>query len=455
MTVFYARGSTETSISREEAKRALQEVFRKIGERKKVCIVPPDFTRFHSRAGLLTQLTYEHYGDAVSDVIPALGSHEPISNEHRVRMFGDIPAALFRVHDWRNDVVTIGHIPAEVVREASDGHLDEPWPAQLNKLVWEGGHDLILSIGQVVPHEVMGMANFNKNLFVGVGGKEAIDYSHFIGASYGMERMMGRADNPLRNILNRASRNFLGKLPLVYVLTVVGPMGDEGDLALRGLYVGDDEECFRQAAELSVEVNFTAVPHPLPKVVVHLDADEFRSTWLGNKAIYRTRMAIADGGELIILAPGVDKFGEDPRIDTLIRKFGYRTTPEIMGFLRESLELRTNLSAAAHLIHGSPEERFRVTYCPGGLSREEVEEGEGRASRGTGGEDHLLVHQPARFTGTGPVGQQVCLERTEAGILDVNPLSRRACWGNLWKQALGEPYNVESFACWRCGALMN
>eukprot|EP00968_Pinguiococcus_pyrenoidosus_P000750 scaffold47_cov258-Pinguiococcus_pyrenoidosus.AAC.77 len=112
---------------------------------------------------------------------------------------------------------------------------------------------------------------------------------------------------------------------------------------------------------------------PLDKAVVYLDAEKFHSTWLGNKAIYRTRMAMRDGGHLIILAPGVCRFGEDDAIDLLIRKFGYRTTPETMENLKNSFELKENLSAAAHLIHGSSEGRFRITYCPGGLSKEEVE----------------------------------------------------------------------------------
>ncbi|CAM9236112.1 unnamed protein product [Ectocarpus sp. 12 AP-2014] len=373
MTIYYARGSPQDVITPRDAKEALDVAFEKLGKREKVCIVPPDYTRFHSRAGMLTQLAYRHYGEAVKDVMPALGSHEPLTEDERERMFEIVPAELFRVHDWRNDVVTIGHVPAEAVKEASCGHLDVPWPAQVNRLVWEGGHDLVLSIGQVVPHEVMGMSNYNKNLFVGLGGKDAIDLSHFIGACYGMERMMGRADNPLRRILNRAADDFLQKLPLVYVLTVIGPAGNSGGLALRGLFIGDDEECFNAAAKLSLEVNFTLVPRPIQKAVVFLDRDEFKSTWLGNKSIYRTRMAMADGGELIVMAPGVAKFGEDPDIDALIRRYGYRTTPEIMEFLKKALELQKSLSAAAHLIHGSSEGRFTITYCPGGLTREDVE----------------------------------------------------------------------------------
>jgi nickel-dependent lactate racemase len=269
-------------------------------------------------------------------------------------------------------VVTVGEVPGEFVAAATEGIYTKSWPAELNRLVWRGGHDLILSIGQVVPHEVVGMANYNKNLFIGAGGAAGINESHFIGAAYGMERMMGRADTPLRRILNYAQEHFCRHLPLVYVLTVIGPR-DDGSLAVRGLFIGDDVECFNLAAALSVEVNFTVLDEEPRKMVVFLDPEEFHSTWLGNKAIYRTRMAIATGGELVVLAPGVKTFGEDPQIDRLIRRYGYRTTPEIMRFVDENDDLRGNLSAAAHLIHGSSENRFRITYCPGKLTREEIE----------------------------------------------------------------------------------
>ena len=207
---------------------------------------------------------------------------------------------------------------------------------------------------------------------MGTGGSEGINESHFIGAAYGMERMMGRANTPLRKILNYAQDEFCQNLPLLYVLTVIGT-NECGELVTRGLFVGDDHECFERAAALSVEVNFTQLDEPLDKVVVYLDPEEFHSTWLGNKAIYRTRMAIADAGELIVLGPEVGTFGEDPEIDRLIRKYGYRTTPEIMEFMDSNEDLKANLSAAAHLIHGSSENRFSITYCSGKLSREEIE----------------------------------------------------------------------------------
>jgi nickel-dependent lactate racemase len=372
MTTYFAAGSPTTELSNADIRDALFGVFRQLGERRRVLALPPDFTRFNSRGGLLTCLAYEYYGERLVDVMPALGTHVPMPDWQLEKMFPGVPKSLVREHRWRDDVVTIGEVPAEYVSEVTEGLWTRPWPAQLNKLLWEGGHDLILSVGQVVPHEVIGMANYNKNVFVGTGGAKGINESHFIGAAYGMERMMGRANTPLRKILNYAQDHFCQHLPLMYVQTVVGA-NEKGELVTRGLYIGNDADCFERAAELSLQVNFTLLDEPLDRVVVYLDHEEFHSTWLGNKSIYRTRMAIADGGQLTVLAPGVKTFGEDPQIDVLIRKYGYRTTPEIMSFMRDNDDLRANLSAAAHLIHGSSEGRFSITYCPGHLSRAEIE----------------------------------------------------------------------------------
>jgi len=367
MSLLFAAGSPTTEISAAAVKAGLFEALGKLGERKRVLAVPPDFTRLHSKAGLLTEFSWEYYGRAMTDVLPALGTHKAMTDNEIASMYGATPRSLFRVHDWRNDVVTLGEVPGEFVREVSEGKVDYPWPAQVNKLLRDGGHDLILSFGQVVPHEVVGMANGNKNIFIGTGGAMGIHRSHFLGAVYGMERMMGRAETPVRRVLNYASEHFATNMPIVYVLTVVG------ELVVRGLFVGDDAECFDRAAALSLEVNFQMLDRQIRKAVVFLDPHEFKSTWLGNKSVYRTRMALADDAELIVLAPGVREFGEDKAIDGLIRRYGYCGTPATLAAVKTDPELAANLSAAAHLIHGSSEGRFTIRYCPGHLTREEIE----------------------------------------------------------------------------------
>jgi nickel-dependent lactate racemase len=372
MSLYCATGSAEADLSGRQLKDLLAESLAKLGRRSSVLAVPPDESRAHSRAGELTSYAWEYYGERLKAVLPALGTHTAMRPEQIARMFADVPLSLFRVHHWRTDVETLGEVPAEFVREQSEGKLSYAWPAQVNQLIARGGFDLILSIGQVVPHEVIGMANYNKNILVGTGGREGINRSHYLGAVYGMERIMGRAQNPVRNVLNYASDHFLRHLPIVYVLTVIGRKQD-GALALRGLFIGDDIECFNLAADLSLKVNIEMLDEPIQKTVVYLDPQEFHSTWIGNKAIYRTRMALADGAELIILAPGVKEFGEDKGIDGLIRKYGYRGTEATLEAVAAHADLANDLSAAAHLIHGSSEGRFRITWCPGQLTREEVE----------------------------------------------------------------------------------
>jgi nickel-dependent lactate racemase len=373
---------------------ALARVLADIGGSPKVLVLPPDITRFYSRAGFFTDLACRELGKsgagADMTVMPALGTHMAMTKEELGRMFPRTPLDKFRVHNWRNDVVELGRIEADWVEKVSAGAVRYDWPVQVNRLLRDGGFSLILSIGQVVPHEVIGMANHAKNLFVGTGGKEAIDKSHFAGAAYGMERMMGRADTPVRAMFDEGFRRFGDQLPpVLWVLTVIGPRsgqetaegpaenqqpGGGSSLAVRGLFVGFGRECFTEAAALAREVNVDILDEPVKKAVVYLEPEEFRTTWLGNKAIYRTRMAMADNGELVILAPGLERFGEDRDIDALIRAHGYRPAAVIRERVRGNQELAANLSAAAHLIHGSSEGRFTVRYCPGpGVSRAEIE----------------------------------------------------------------------------------
>jgi nickel-dependent lactate racemase len=372
MSLYCAQGSVGSDFSPEQLRQLLEESLAKLGARNRVLAVPPDQSREHSRAGELTRFAWQYYGDRLKAVLPALGTHSPMRTEQIARMFGEVPQELFRVHNWRRDVETLGEVPAEFIHEKSEGKLNYPWPAQVNRLISQGGFDLILSLGQVVPHEVIGMANYTKNVLIGAGGREGINRSHYLGAVYGMERIMGRAENPVRSVLNYAAERFLHQLPIVYVLTVVSRR-ESGGLAVRGLFIGDTSECFHLAAELSLKVNFEMLDEPIRKAVVYLDPREFQSTWLGNKAVYRTRMALADGADLIILAPGVKEFGEDKGIDKLIRQYGYHGTPATLAAVEANKDLASDLSAAAHLIHGSSEGRFNITWCPGHLSREEIE----------------------------------------------------------------------------------
>ena len=253
----------------------------------------------------------------------------------------------------------------------SEGLVRDPIDVEVNKRIMDPSYDLVISVGQVVPHEVVGMANYSKNLFVGCGGSSMINASHMLGAFYGMERIMGRDFSPVRKVFDYAQERFLKDVPLMYVLTVTTQ--DKDDVLLHGLFIGRDRAVFEQAVELSRKKNLNRVETPFRKVIVFLDEREFKSAWLGNKAIYRTRMAIADGGELIIIAPGVKKFGEDAKNDELIRKYGYVGRKKVLKLCKEKNDLKSNLSVAAHLIHGSSDGRFTITYAADKLTKQEVE----------------------------------------------------------------------------------
>ncbi len=370
--MLFSGGSRTDSFTLEDARAVLFAALDELGERRRVLALPPDFTRVHSQAGPLTEAVWEYYEENLKDILPATGTHTPMTETEIGAMFGTVPKSRFRVHDWRDGLATLGEVPGAFVEDVSEGRLDYAVPIQVDRLLIDGGYDLILSIGQVVPHEVVGMAGYEKNVLIGTGGAEAINKTHFLGAVYGMERMMGRADTPVRRVLRYGAEHFARDLPIVHVLTVVA-RDAEGRLVMRGLFIGDEPECFDRAAALAREVNVELLAKPLNKMVVYLEPAEFKSTWLGNKSIYRTRMAIADGGELVVLAPGVDRFGEDRGIDALIRKYGYVGTPQVLDLVKRHEDLRQNLSAAAHLIHGSTEGRFTITYCPCGLTKREVE----------------------------------------------------------------------------------
>jgi len=389
---YAAHGGPAFDLSDEELDVLLSEALSKAiadtGDSGPVIVLPPDITRFYSKAGYLTGIAARELSGRLGAVLPALGTHMAMTSGELDRMFPRVPREKFLVHDWRNDVVTLGRIEEAWLEKATEGKIKYDWPVQVNKLLIKsdvnGGFSMAISLGQVVPHEVIGMANHTKNIFVGTGGKEAIDKSHFMGASYGMERMMGRIDTPVRALFDEGFKRFANLLPpILFVLTVVGPRSESeaastgkprGSLAVRGLYIGFGRECFTQAATLAQKVNVDILEEPIKKAVVYLEPEEFRTTWLGNKAVYRTRMAMADGGELLILAPGLERFGEDMGVDKLIRKFGYRPSKVILEKLEKEKEIAENLSVAAHLIHGSSEERFTVRYCPGpGVSRAEIE----------------------------------------------------------------------------------
>ncbi|MBN2213576.1 MAG: DUF2088 domain-containing protein [Bacteroidales bacterium] len=371
---FYREGNFIGEETQKEMMEQLVEEARKRFNRpiRKVLLLPPDITRYHSGAGKITNMLYHILGSSCHiDIIPTLGQHVKHTRSENQWMFGNIPNRCFIVHDWQTSCTLLGEISKEFVKYVSDDHADWPIPIEINRAVIEGEYDLIVNIGQIVPHEVLGFANQNKNYFIGLAGKSTICASHMMAAAYGIEDNLGQIITPLRGCYFLAERDYLKNIPDVYVL-IVKTRNNEGETHTTGLYVGEDTQTYINAAKYAREHTIHVFKKPLQKVVCIMDQKEFKSTWVANKAIYRTRKVIADGGELLIIAPGVERFGEQKEVDLLIRKYGYKGTPYTLNAYNSDPELHELGHAAAHLMHGSSEGRFKITYAPGKLSRDEI-----------------------------------------------------------------------------------
>jgi nickel-dependent lactate racemase len=353
--------------------KSAEECLKRINENpKNVLLLPPDITRAHSQAGYITERLYIFFSTmAEAFVMPALGQHLPHTPEQNSRMFGSIPENKILKHNWRKDGKRIGNVPAEYVKKVTQGKAAWDIPINVNKLVVEEKWDIIINIGHVVPHEVLGFSNHNKNYFIGLGGKETICASHMAAACCGIENNLGNPVTPLRHCFNKAESECLNNLADTYIMVVMA-YNNENQLVHTGFYCGDDADTYLLAARHSASANITITP-PLKKVVAFMQGDEFFSTWVANKAIYRTRKAMADGGELVIIAPGLKRFGEQDDVDKVIRTFGYSGTKKIMKLRKKHEELNELTHATAHLIHGSSEGRFKITYAPGNLTKEEIE----------------------------------------------------------------------------------
>lgn len=370
---FYAE-SYDGVLDRGEIERVLDGVLAQVPDAKRVLLVPPDITRCYSYAGVITAYCYRHLsGQAEVKIMPALGTHRMMTRKEQVSFIGeDIPEEAYLTHNWRTDTVKIGTIPASYIEEISDGKCSMEIDAEVNHMLVDQSFDLVISVGQVVPHEVVGMANYSKNILVGLGGRQMINKSHMVGAVCNMETIMGNTDSPVRRMLDYAEEHFLKDVPLVYVLTVTTEENHEA--AVHGIFAGGTRAPYERACELAKRWNVTYLPERVKKVVAYLEPQEFTSTWVGNKAVYRTRMMIADGGELLVLAPGLLHFGENEEVDALIRQYGYRGTPYVMK-LREEGKFAQADMVAAHIIHSSSEGRFTITYATDitKVTKEEVE----------------------------------------------------------------------------------
>ncbi len=370
---------TAPSIPRSKVEDLLRQSLQQAAQQiclnpRRVLLLPPDITRMHSGAGWITEYLYHLLKDSCDvHIIPTLGQHEPHTPEQNRLMFGSIPNERIHAHDWRGGCVKVGELSGDTIKQVTSGVADWPFPIVLNRMLMEEKWDLVINVGHVVPHEVLGFANHDKNYFIGLGGKDLICAAHMAAACCGIENNLGNLLTPVRQAFNQAEEQFLGRLPDFYIQVVLA-RDKTGQLVHTGFHAGDDLDTYLAAARQAREQNITILDEPLRKVVCVMQGDEFFSTWVANKAIYRTRMALADGGELVIIAPGLKRFGEQPEVDAFIRKYGYCGTPKVMELYKQNADMQDLAHATAHLLHGSSEGRFKITYAPGHLTQADIEQ---------------------------------------------------------------------------------
>ena len=360
------------ALALKSAEECLKKISKNCKNPKKILLLPPDITRAHSGCGRITEILYNYF-EKKSEVfvMPTLGQHIPHSEEQNKKVFGTIPENRILKHDPIHDVEKIGEIPADYVKKVTFGAADWKIPIEINKILLTNDWDIIINIGHVVPHEVLGFASYNKNYLIGLGGTATISSTHIASACCGIENILGSIVSPIRECLNKAEKDFFIGLPFAYIQVVMA-LNDDGKLAHTGFYCGNDFETYLLAANQAMQENIAVVP-PIKKIVAVMGKDEFESTWVANKAIYRTRKALADNGELIIIAPGLKRFGENQEADEVIREYGYAGRDKILAAWKKDKKLQEMAHITAHLIHGSSDQRFKICYAPGYLSKKDIE----------------------------------------------------------------------------------
>ncbi|MCK5267299.1 MAG: DUF2088 domain-containing protein [Spirochaetes bacterium] len=317
-----------------------------------VLLVPPDITRIKSGAGKLSKILYDKLSETLDvHLMPALGQHIPHTKKENEKMYGEVPSDKIHIHDAFDGCVRLGDV------FDNDNY---KVPISVNRELIEGQWDFIISIGQVVPHEIFGFSGYNKNLLIGLGGSDTIASSHILSAFYGIENIMGRIDNPIREIFNLAEEKYLKDIPVVHILLVMGK-GDDGKPVYKGVYAGTGLETYNKAVKESRRQNIYFLDRPEKKIVCYMP--DVQSTWIANKAVYRSRMAVADYGKIIVIARDIKRFGDHENIDSIIRTHGYCGMDKIKSIYAKDQSLEKYAHAFAHLIHGSSEGRFDVVYA--------------------------------------------------------------------------------------------
>src|SRR5215203_2404323 len=337
----------------------------------RVLAIIPDKTR-DDNTHLLFPIANEflmNRGVAAFDALVAQGTHPPMSQAQKLAKIGDTDFHG-RLYDHRwdqpDELVTIGELSAERVRELTGGLIEQAVPVSINKLLEPENYDTVLVFGATVPHEVAGFAGGAKYFFPGVAGPELTHTTHWLGALAGIENIIGQVETPTRHLIEAAAA--FVPTPVIALTTV--STRDQSGFKTRALFAGDLRGTVRRAAEVSQQVHVRYTGRRYKRVVALLD-DHYDELWVGGKASYKLGGIIERGGELIIYAPHLSAISATH--GALIEKYGYAPLERVRDMVEGSDELRANLCVAAHLAHvayagdkgadGVVTPRYRITLA--------------------------------------------------------------------------------------------
>lgn len=273
---------------------------------KRILVLTPDTTRT-CPLPLMIRLLHKSIANSAArvDYMVALGTHTPLSDEAILKLYGVsaeeketvFKNSRFLNHRWDLDdtLKRIGWIEEDEIEQLSAGRLRERVPVDINRAVFD--YDLIVVLGPVFPHEVVGFSGGAKYLFPGISGGEFLHSFHWLGAVVTCPGTIGLKNTPVREVINRAMR-------LVDVEVKCLAMVVKNQEELYGLYAGDYKEAWSQAADLSAKVHIIVKDRPF-HTVFGVCPPMYDEIWTGGKVMYKLEQVVADGGRLIIYAPHI------------------------------------------------------------------------------------------------------------------------------------------------------
>ncbi|NLG51950.1 MAG: DUF2088 domain-containing protein [Chloroflexi bacterium] len=364
------KGYTDRFLTEAEVRELFEDGLSQIDTKgKKLLIIIPDSTR-SGPIPLCFRLFCELLQGSVAqlDFMIALGTHLPMSdakiNEHlgitaqeRASKYANI--GIYN-HDWQNDVITIGTIPAAEIGEISGGLMAEDVPVQINKRIYD--YDHVVICGPVFPHEVMGFSGGNKYLFPGISGPKVIDFTHWLGAVMTLVEIIGREDTPVRRVIDRAAS-------LIDVPRSCFAMVVRGHHDLAGLFYGSPEAAQFAAAELSARVHITYVDKPY-HTVISVMPELYDDLWTAAKGVYKMEPVVADGGTVIIYAPHINEISYThgkilDRIGYHVRDYFLEQIDRFADVPRGVMAHSTHAKGAGVYVNGVEKPRINVCLATG------------------------------------------------------------------------------------------